>query len=97
MDIEELRVIDLTAEDDATSRPYYSSYSTIIAENSEIEGSPRVIPSPEYDLIDIDDLLGASTTKYRLSLSSNRFKEEVLKTIDLTAIGETGMTNLYSI
>ena len=93
IDINELRAIGLIAEDNSTSGPYYSSYSTII-ENSKMAGSRRVIPSPECDFIDIDDLLGASTTKYRLSLPLNKIKEEALKAIDLTGIGKTGIINL---
>jgi hypothetical protein len=95
--IDEWRAIDLTAEGDVTSGPYYSNYSTTRIENPEIQGSPRAIPSPECEFIDIDDLLGASTTEYGLSLPQNKIKEEALETIDLTGIGETGVSNLCSI
>lgn len=88
MDIDEWRVIDLTAEDDVTSGPYHSTYSTTRTENSEIEGLPRATPSPECDFIGIDDLLGASTTEYGLSLPQNKIKEEALETIDLTGIDD---------
>ena len=90
MDVDEPRDIDLIAELDATSGPYYSSHDTPRGENSAIEASPRSISSPECDFIDIDDLLGASTTAHGLSLPLNRIKEEeALETIDLTGISET--------
>jgi hypothetical protein len=97
MDIDELRGIDLIAELDATSGPYYFSHDTAKRENSVMEASPRSIPGPECDFIDIDDLLGASTTAYELSLPFSRIKEEALETIDLTGIGETDVTNFRSI
>jgi hypothetical protein len=96
MDIDALRGIDLEAED-ATSGPYYSSQDTTKTDTSEMEVSSRAIPSPECDFVDIDEFLGASTTGYGLSLPMNVIKDKALETIDLTGIGETGVTNLLFI
>lgn len=51
----------------------------------------RAIPSPEYNFIDIDNLLGGPATGYRLSLPQDRVKEEAIETIDLTGIGKIGV------
>jgi hypothetical protein len=91
MDIDALRGIDHEAED-ATSGPYYSSHDMTKTDTSKMEVSSRAIPSQECDFIDIDDFLGASTTGSGLSLPLV-IKEEALETIDLTGIGETGVTN----
>lgn len=58
MDINEPRDINLIAKLNATSGPYYSSHGTLKGENSIIEASPRSISNPEYDFIDINNLLG---------------------------------------
>lgn len=92
MDIDALRGINLEAED-VTSGPYYSSHDTTKTDTSEMEISSRAIPSQECDFIDIDDFLDASTTRSGLSLPLV-IKEEALETIDLTNIGETGVTNV---
>jgi hypothetical protein len=96
MDIDELRVIDLTAEDNTTFGPYYSDYNMTISENSERESSLQATPSPECDFIDIDDILSASTTEYDLSQPEKKFVEEALETIDLTGIGEISLEFILS-
>ena len=97
IDIDELKGINFIAELDTTFGPYYSSHDTAKRKNSVMEVSPQSILSPEGDFIDIDDILGASTTAYGLSLPLNRIKEETLETIDLTGIGETDVNKFHFI
>jgi hypothetical protein len=96
MDIDESRVVDLTAEDSTNFGPYYSDYNMTIAENSEMKSSLQATSSPECDFIDIDDLLSTSTTEYYLSHHEKKVVKEALETIDLTGIGEISLDFILS-
>jgi hypothetical protein len=92
-----LRIINLISKDNITSKPYYSNYSIIIVENFKIDNLPKAILSLECDFIDINNLLSALTPKLSLSLPLRKFKEKVLKTLDLIGIGKISIINPYYI